>query len=106
MLTCGLLAACLCSLYFVAYAATGQPGGGPTGALVRQALAAIKRVDPDAWVVRLMLGLELADGVVRPSFMLGSKQEAMVSDGPGILTCTCLNGGTLDDACQHHVHCS
>ncbi len=62
----------------MAYAAKGQPGGGPKGRLVKQALAAIKRVDPHGHVPRLLRGLDLADAVVRPSFMLGSKQEAMV----------------------------
>ncbi len=66
------------SLYFVAHAAKGQPGGGPKGQLVQQALAAIKQLDPEAWVPRLLGGLEIADAIARPSFMLGSKQEAMV----------------------------
>ncbi len=66
------------SLFFVAYAAEGQPQGGANGALVEQALAAIKKVDPHGHLPQLLAGLDIAEAIVRPSFMLGSKQEAMV----------------------------
>ncbi len=68
----------MCSLYFAAWYASSLPGGGPKGALVRAALAAMRQLDPAALVPRLMLGLELADPITSPSVVLGSKQEAVV----------------------------